>query len=292
MKSIVCAMWITLAAATAGAADLGPFWHDGKAEVSGYRLTVSRYGENRDGTAVMIFVTEPFNMAKRVKEERPPAKPRETTGVLKLNLVRDFQTGIYDYNTMVSVFASEETLQPVKVSFSSAEWCGHVYSEMRVDAASIRGTCSSYFEDESGPISLGRPSGGIMEDELFIALRGLKQDFLAPGASTAVAYLPGTFYARLSHQPLAWTQATITRAPNETITVPAGSYACKVYQLRIVDDRTGTFWIEDAAPHRIVKWTLAPDVNGELTGSARLAYWRQHAEGDEAALKQLGLEPQ
>src|SRR5688572_26609928 len=101
-------------------------WHDGKAELDGYRLTVSRYGQERTGTAVMIFVTEPFSTSKHVKVDNPRANPADTFDALKLNLVRDFQTGIYDYNTMVSVFVRSDTFAPVKVSFSSAEWCGHV----------------------------------------------------------------------------------------------------------------------------------------------------------------------
>jgi hypothetical protein len=99
-------------------------WYDGKAELDGYRLVVSRYGENRSGTAVMVFVTEPFSESMRVKMDDADANPGDTFTALKLNLVRDFQTGVYDYNTMVSVFARAETMEPVKVSFSSAEWCG------------------------------------------------------------------------------------------------------------------------------------------------------------------------
>jgi hypothetical protein len=265
-------------------------WRDGKAEIDGYRLVVSRYGQDRDGTAVMIFVTEPFSESKRVKEDRPPANPRDTIDVMKLNLVRDFQTGIYDYNTMVSVFARASNFEPLKVSFSSAEWCGHVYAELIFRGKQIRGMYASYFEDESGPISLSRPKGGLTEDELFIALRGLRGDFLAAGDQRTVPYLPGVFFTRLSHQPLAWTRATIERGvPMDTIAVPAGRFDVISYRLRIDDGRTGEFLIEAAYPHRIVKWSLPPDVSGELTGSTRLAYWKLNQEGDESYVKEIGL---
>jgi hypothetical protein len=277
-------------ASAAGADEFDSHWHDGLAELDGYRLVVSRYGEERAGTAVMIFVTEPFSESKRVKEERPPQNPRDTIDVLKLNLVRDFQTGVYDYNTMVSVFVRTSTFEPVKASFSSAEWCGHVYAEVTFQPRQIRGTYASYFEDESGPIVLERPKGGITEDELFIALRGLRQDFLPPGQQRTVAYLPGLFFTRLSHEPLRWTQAVIKRdAAPQKITVPAGTFATMLYDVRIGDGRTGGFWIETEYPHRIVKWSLPPDVSGELTGSKRLAYWKLHGEGDEKHLQDLGL---
>ncbi len=265
-------------------------WRDGKAEIDGYRLVVSRYGQDRAGTAVMIFVTEPFNLSKRVKEDRPPANPRDTVDVLKLNLVRDFQTGMYDYNTMASVFVRASDFQPVKVSFSSAEWCGHVYAEMIFHSSRIRGMYASYFEDESGPISLPRPRGGITEDELFIALRGLRGDFLPAGETRSMPYLPGLFFTRLSHQLLGWTVAEITRdATTHSVTVPAGVFEAILYDVGIDGGRRGQFYIETAYPHRIVKWSLPPDVNGELTGSTRLPYWKLNGEGDESYLKDIGL---
>jgi len=286
---VVCAV-IALSAGAAFAADFDTFWHDGKAEMDGYRLVVSRYGQDRKGTAVMVFVTEPFSESKRVKVDDAKANPADTFDALKLNLVRDFQTGIYDYNTMVSVFVRSKTLEPVKVSFSSAEWCGHVYAELIFGAKDIHGSYASYFEGESGPIALPRPKGGVTEDELFIALRGLRADFLAPGAARTLPYLPGSFYSRLSHQKQAWIQATITREKQpQTVIVPAGTFTTSLYDVRVSDGRTGGFWIEDAYPHRIVKWSLPPDVSGELTGSRRLEYWKLHAEGDEKYLKDLGL---
>ncbi len=295
MKILLVALLSLLAFPMSPARADDPFdahWHDGKAELDGYRLVVSRYGQDRTASSVMVFVTEPFSESKRVKVDDPSANPSDTFDALKLNLVRDFQTGIYDYNTMVSVFVRSATMEPAKIAFSSMEWCGSVYSEMIFRPKQIRGTVSSYFENESGPIDLGRPAGGVTEDELFIALRGLHSDFLAPGETRSVPYLPGVLYSRLSHHPLEWMQATIARsASTETVAVPAGSFECMAYDVHTSDGRTGRFLIESAYPHRIVKWSLPPDVNGELTGSARLEYWKLHGEGDESYLDQLGLKP-
>ena len=144
----------TAAPSSAGDPDFSAYWHDGKAEIDGYRLTVSRYGESREGTAVAIYVTEPFSDSKRVKANDPAKNPEDSFDVLKLNLVRDFQTGIYDYNTMVSVFARSSDFTPVKITFTSAEWCGHVYEELLLGPGGITGQFYSYFEDESGPRSL------------------------------------------------------------------------------------------------------------------------------------------
>lgn len=289
---LLSAFVVAVSVAAGHAADFDTHWHDGKAELDGYRLTVSRYGQDRAGTAVMVYVTEPFSESKHVKVDDARANPSDTFDALKLNLVRDFQTGIYDYNTMMSVFVRSENFEPVKIAFSSAEWCGHVYSEMIFGVKEIRGTTASYFEGESGPINLERPGGGITEDELFIALRGLRKEFLAGGQSQTQPYLPGSFHSRLSHQKQQWTEATITRAKElAVVDVPAGKFTTIVYDLRIGDGRAGVFWIESEYPHRIVKWTLPPDVMGELTGTQRLAYWKLNAEGNEKYLDALGLKP-
>lgn len=288
--------WIIAAAlvlfgSTAAAQDFDSWWHDGKAEMDGYVLSISRYGQTRSGYAVMVFVTEPFSKSKRVKVNDYRKNPSDVVDVLKLNLVRDFQTGIYDYNTMVSTFVRSSDLTPVKLTFSSQEWCGQVYEELLFDPDRIRGNYFSYFEDESGPVDLARPEGGVTEDNLFILLRGLRGDYLEPGQSKRVDYLPGVLYSRLSHHGLAWTKATIARAENaREVAVPAGTFEVFDYTVTIDGGRTGTFAIEAAYPHRVVEWSLDPDISGQLTGSKRLEYWKLHGEGDESYLKDLGLE--
>src|SRR5438552_4780173 len=151
-------------------------WHDGRAEVDGYALTVTRYGHARAGRGVLIFVTEPFSRSRQVKLDDPSRAPGDAFEVLKLNLIRDFQTGIYDYHTMVSLFVDARAFTPVKQAFTSAEWCGQVYEEIEVHPGRIVARGSSYFEGESSLDSLARPAGGVLEDDLFIRLRGLRGD--------------------------------------------------------------------------------------------------------------------
>jgi hypothetical protein len=274
----------------------GSYWHDGKAEIDGYRYTLTRYGQPRRGQCVAVYVTEPFSTSKNVKVDDPARNPADTFDVLKLNLVRDFQTGIYDYNTMSSLFVRSADFDPVKVSFSSTEWCGNVYEELRITPGLISQTLASYFEDESGTRQERRPPGGILEEELFVRLRGLGGEYLAPGARRTVPFLPGAFRRRLTHTPLAWGEATIQRrAETQTITVPAGRFRVMVYSVAITNGARGTFYVESGYPHRIVRWewNQPGDSNdsGELSGSARLQYWKLHNVGDERYLRQLGLLP-
>jgi hypothetical protein len=293
---------VAFALGTPGPGATGPafesHWRDGKAELDGYRLTLSRYGEERTGQAVMIFVTEPFSESRLVKVDDPSQDPADTFEAFKLNLVRDFQTGIYDYNTMVSVFARSADFSPAKITFTSAEWCGHVYEELLFHPGEIQSRLLSYFEGESSADAIAREEGGISEDNLFILLRGLRGDFLQPGESRTVPFLPGTFHRRLAHRPIGWTTARIERSEEVTaVDVPAGMFETTAYTVTTGDGRVGTFSIEREYPHRVIRWTWESSgadrrggaETGELTGSDRLAYWRLHDEGDESYLQALGL---
>jgi hypothetical protein len=265
-------------------------WHDGKAEMNGYRLTVTRYGQERDGAAVLVYVTEPFSESKRVKVDDWQKDPDDTFDALKLNLIRDFQTGIYDYNTMVSVFARSMDFTPVKVTFTSSEWCGHVYEELLFYPDRIRGHCYSYFENESGPRDIGVVEGGVSEDNLFILLRGLRGDYLEPGAKKEILMLPSVYFGRLSHRTPDWVKTEIKRRKKTTtIKVPAGKFKTMVYEVKTADGRKGQFYIEDHYPHRVIRWEMSPDVKAELTGSERLQYWRLNRNGNESYLEKLGM---
>jgi hypothetical protein len=273
--------------------DVSSHWHDGRAELDGYRWTVNRYGQPRTGHAVLIYVTEPFSDSNRVKVDDPSRNPSDTVDVLKLNLVRDFQTGIYDYNTMTSVFSRSDDFSPLKVSFTSAEWCGHVYEELLFDRRRVTEQFFSYFEGESVDHAVRREADGVTEDNLFILLRGLRGPFLKPGARIEVPFLPGAFHRRLTHRQLEWTTATIERLPGaESVEVPAGTFSTIAYVVRTQDGREGRFHIEQQHPHRIVRWQWGSGraaESGELTGTVRVKYWQLNGNGDERYLDQLGL---
>ncbi len=281
--------------------DFSTFWHDGRAELDGYQWRVTRYGLGRTGECVMIYVTEPFSESKRVKVDDAARDPADTFDALKLNLVRDFQTGIYDYNTMTSVFCRSNDFATVKISFSSAEWCGHVYEELRLDPRRGSGQLFSYFQGESSTITVDGKAGGISEDNLFILLRGLRGDYLEPGQTRSVPFLPGAFHRRLTHSPISWQTAEIKRlAEPESVEVPAGKFSTFVYVVTTDDGRKGRFFIEDDYPHRIVSWTWEAGSSasrrgreasetGQLTGTARLKYWQLNDNGDERYLDRLGL---
>lgn len=290
-----------VAARSASDPAFASYWHDGNAELDGYRLTIQRYGHERTGRAVAVFVTEPFSRSRHVKLDDPTKSTGDALDVLKLNLIRDFQTGIYDYHTILTLFADADDFSAPKVAFSCSEWCGQVYEELNVSAGTLTQRVASYFEGESAQRTLVVPAGGIQEDQLFVLLRGLRGPFLAPSQRRSLPFLASPFYRRLAHRPTVWADATIERLSSaQSVRVPAGTFETDAYVIHPADGRTGRFDVERAYPHRIIRWSWKPAPGasplggtdaGELTGSRRLQYWRTHDHGDERLLDSLGIAP-
>jgi hypothetical protein len=58
---------------------------------------------------------------------------------------------------------------------------------------------------------------------------------------------------------------------------------------RLPDKQTRTFYVEQAAPHRIVMWESSTGEHAELLKSDRMKYWQMNGEGYERALSRIGL---
>lgn len=262
-------------------------WSDGRAELNGYRLVQPRYGAPREGHAVLVFVTEPFSRSRHVKVDRyDPNDPDQFTA-LKLNHARYFQTGIYPYSLMTSVFVDPaRDMRPVKVSFSGQEWCGHVYEQAIVGEGGTTLDVDSYFEGESTRATV--PTAAL-EDALFITARGLMAG--GPGhapAAGSAEILPSALFRRLAHRPATPMKTAFAWSGARQVSVPAGTFAVRTLSW----DRAGVecaLDVEIAAPHRIIGWRCADGERAELTGSFRDPYWQHNRPGDERLRAKLGI---
>jgi hypothetical protein len=295
--ALFATVWAT--STPAAADEFWAHWGDGKAELDGYALVEPRYGERRDGTAVMIYVTEDFSDSARVKADPGKHPASDVHPVLKLNFVRDFQTGIYDYNTLTSTFVRTEfgggEFWPLdKASFSSQEWCGHVYMQWLPRAGKLVGTSHSYFDGEADATAeLPFPVGGVVEDALPILVRGLRGDWLQPGATKKVPFLRSQIRTRLLHLPAAWGEATVSRARESAPVKSAlGTLSATTYTVVEASGDTIAFTVEEAAPHRLLAWKSSSGEAGKILGSARLPYWQLHDNASEKLLERLGIPPQ
>jgi hypothetical protein len=142
-------------------------WFDGFAEINSYELIQSRYGQQRKGKAVLIFVTEDFLAKEQVKANQ---KSKTTIPVLKSNRTKNFLTGIYPYSVMSSSFSSLRKKHPlIKTVASIQEWCGQSYLQLNAGDKKNTIVSHSYFEGEADQnITLPKT---VSEDELWNLIR-------------------------------------------------------------------------------------------------------------------------
>jgi hypothetical protein len=270
-------------------------WGDGKAEVNTYDLTFPRYNQKRKGVAIAIFVTEPFSDSARVKADPGKHPNSDVVPVMKLNLIKKFQTGIYDYSDVASTFVSLAPVdeQPagstLKASFSSQEWCGHVYSQMLFGRRHIGFTQHSYFDGEADQQSeISSQPDGIAEDALLLWARGIARPWNKTTASTPIMTSLETLRAK--HVGPSWSTTTLsTDASPQTIRVGAGKFEVDVLRSKRADGTSRTFYVEKSSPSRVIKWETSDGESAVLRATERLKYWEMNHEGGESALSGLGL---
>jgi hypothetical protein len=229
------------------------YWFDG-AEISHYKLEQVQYGNIYEGSAILIFVTENFLQEKQVKHEYGSSD--DAIPVLKLNAVRKFTTGIYDYSMMFSVFSplnSDSYEHALKLSSSTQEWCGQSFTQINRRKDQLDVSLHSYFQKE-GDQQIHLPLNWI-EDEILTAIR-INPQYLPIGKFDVV---PGSFYQRLSHIDLS------AKPANGTLYQENGK---SFYQLNYEDgSRSLKIEFKSEFPHEILGWTEnngTKDRNGNL----------------------------
>lgn len=263
------------------------YWFQGKAELNNYELKQSRYGELRDGHAVLIFVTEDFNTKLQVKADYPDKVPSEK--VLKLNFTKKFNTGIYPYSTMTSVFSPlyPKTGFPkaIKISTSSQEWCGHTFMQLNRKSKGYQLQQFSYFESEADKVLEIDPN--YLEDEIWNIIR-LEPENLPVGE---INILPSSLNIRLKH-----TGNNVQKAQAELIDQGEQNIYRLSYETRILEIE-----FDEKFPHVIRGWKeFNLDTKGNklesLTTTARLKkqilldYWNKNSNADSLFRKELGLD--
>jgi len=278
-----------------GNTDFWQHWGDGKGELSSYRVQVSRYGELRTGWTVLIFVTEDISRTTRLKDESGTLAPAERVPVLKLNRVTKFTTGIYDYALMSSTFSSinpergRPAFEPLKLSFSAQDWCGQVFQLLLPQRDQVELTLHSYFENTGDQMqNLPLPAHAAFEDNLPVWIRELGGEQMPVGERRELQLLPSAWSVRAGHGKIAFQPGGIFKDEGGTVQTALGKLPAWRWQWQ-VGERTETYWVEQAYPHRILKWQSSEGSSGELQKSVRLPYWQLHGNADLPYRDQLGL---
>ncbi len=229
------------------------YWYNGKAEISTYQLVQSRYGEPRNGKAVLIFVTEDFSIKKNVKLDNPEKAVSDRVSVLKMNFTKNFVTGIYPYSMMLSVFTPINRNQfpnTLKVTMTSQEWCGQVFTQMNWKDKKYDIQSYSYFEEEGDKNTQLKSSW--LEDELWNLIR--LDPYQIPTGE--IEMIPGMFFSRLLHKRIEIQRATITRKEEDQvntfiISVPNQSHTLSIH-------------FDAKFPHQIFGWEESFIERGQL----------------------------
>ena len=295
MRGTTLALALLTAAAPARAQDFYGHWADGRAELSGYRVVQPRYGEPREGHAVLVFVTEDVHAGTRIKVESPDTPESDRIYALKLNRMLRFTTGIYDYSMMTSVFSAVEPgaggrpFEPLRITFTAQEWCGHVFEEAQVRGGAVHGELFSYFEAVGRKSwRLDRPPEFVSEDNLLIRIRELRGPLMEEGESRGVMLLPGLWELRLRHRPRALVEAVLGKGRREQVEVQGRSREAVPWTWSY-GQRQKTVWVDTEYPHRILRWQDSSGASGELLASVRRPYWNLQSLEDEGFRAELGI---
>jgi hypothetical protein len=268
------------------------YWYKGKAEISSYDLQQAQYGRLNMGEAIMIFVTEDFRLDKQVKLESND-KEKATT-VLKLNFIKKFITGIYDYSMYTSVFTPVQTSTfpaTLKVTNTNQEWCGQSFLQLNYRQNGYQLLGKSYFEEEVEDEC--HIENAILEDELWSKIRLLTVDQLPTGN---MFMIPSMTSLRLRHRKVQPEMAKISIEPYVGDSTFKGQNLIN-YKISYPESkRDMRIFFEKEFPHQIVGWEETYEIKDKvLTSKAVLkatiqnSYWQKNAPIDTVYRKLLKL---
>ena len=271
--------------------EFSAYWYTGKAEINVYDLEQARYGEIHNGTALRIFVTEDFLLNKQVKKESLTSE--NSCSVMKMNYLKKFPTGIYDYSIMASVFTPVDFSRykrTIKTSMSSQEWCGHVYCQLNLKNDQYDFEGHSYYESEAD--AEHKMDYAFLEDEIWTKMRlnplGLPQG--------KFKMIPSLIHSRLMHYDVAPMNVTA----GLSLKVNDDSHEYFVYNVQYETGRTLEIHAQNVFPFRIMYWEDKYEsgfganktmltTKGTLKKSIKEPYWGKNSNADEYLRKELGL---
>ena len=275
--------------------DFHAYWYNHGAEITRFELEQSRYGEIHPGYAILIFVTEPFLPDTHVKSDYESSR-KKSIPVLKLNLIKRFNTGIYDYSMMKSVFTpipteKQQFSKTLKVSTTRQDWCGHVYLQYNLEDDHYKVKQHSYFEKE-GDKTITIPSVHL-EDEIWTRIR-ITPEALPLGE---IKMIPGSFFTTLR-----MIESGAENASAELTNTQEGDRG-DVSQYTVTYpslQRTLSLRFNRKFPYDILSWSETyPGGSGKnakvLTTKARrthavmMDYWNKNSVKDLELRKELGL---
>ena len=260
------------------------YWYRSKAEVSRYELVQARYGELRKGDAIMVFVTEDFLLKEHVKYEGIGDGAR--TSVLKLNWIERFNTGIYDYSLMTSVFSPVDGTPALKHTLSVQDWCGQAWAQTDRRENGYAVEQRSYFQQEGdATVKVGDV---WLEDAVWNQLR------IDPKKAPVgrLRMLPSQRYLRLIHKPIQAVDVNVSMTANGDTSHYSIEFPTLKREVVIRFGTTSPYTIYGWSETRMDGWGSQAKVlttEAHLTHQVMEPYWEQHDNRHDSLRDLLGL---
>ena len=278
---------------TADSPEFKSYWNSGKAEITSFKLEQARYGELHSGYSVLVFVTEDFSKQKQVKLDRPEQAGDDKVRVLKLNRIKKFDTGIYRYSMMDSVFTPIDIIEypnTLKLSSSSQEWCGNTFTQLNLRDGRYKVESFSYFESEGDrDFDL---DNAFLEDELWTRIR-IDPHSLPVGE---IKVIPAVMASRLTHNELTVENAEASLGSNSH-----DPSSLMDYRIDYPDaGRSILITFKKDFPYEIVSWEEtyksgfgenARELTTKATADKTLItdYWNKNKPMDRVLREELGI---
>ncbi len=258
-----------------------PQWDDGLSEMCYYDAADTIYGKTRRYFRLMLLNREWLDRTQRVKTA-PPTSAGDTSaatsrpdqaeaiGVFEFNIIEEIPTENYNYRHMVTVFLNRASLRPEKLAASSQEWCGTTFKQLQwlPDALKVRGF--SYFEGEADH-EWTLPAEPILypREALCVLVRAAA----ASQTDIPLSLLPPM---RSNHMPEPTPSESRLNVSAETrmVRVPFGRFRARPVTLTEADGgQTAQFFVEAAAPYRLLSARFDSGLTLALRFVERRAYW-------------------
>jgi len=265
------------------------YWYAGKAELTTYDLKQNRYNDIHDGKVISIFVTEDFLTDKQVKNDNYTNK--NSAPILKLNQIRRFTTGLYDYSIMTSVFTKSDGSGTEKITMSSQDWCGQSFVQLNKKGNKYNIQMRSYFESE-GDQSIS-VKADLLEDELMNLIR-IDPNTIPTGS---VDVLPSLMSMRMKHDSNKAQKANIAIVDYKSEAFEGKQLKALTLDYKTLDRKVEIVY-EASAPHEIVGWMETTpsvfDKKDRSTVATRQVtvqepYWKMNQKSDEERRSGIGL---
>ncbi len=246
-------------------------WEDGLSEMCYYDAECVIYGKKRKMTRVHL-------MNRQVMDERRWVKADEDTTyelpAFKTVISEEVPTENYNYRFLITAFVERPSLEPIKVTVSSQEWCGTTYksllwsrfqeiapSDWSLDLCSF-----SYFPGEED-VWTPLPASVDAYECLYLFARAV----VASGGESRQMRLLRSMRSNRAADPVPLDAVLKVEGDPRRIKVPRGKFEAQRVVVEWEGDETW-FDIQTEAPWRLLAYR-AGDVAGELRFVERRAYW-------------------